>query len=210
MRKGRLFIVAAFSACMCAPQAQVAYSSFEPEYGYDENTGYFITGASAPPKFIQTIAVGFESLASGPVDTISVAVGFLNLGKGRDLRLTLYDDDGTFQGFGGQLGAWEFENPANNSFGEVVHVQNTDAVSVTEGSYYWMYMEPLQDDGFHTWMYGDINILAPMLISHDGGKSFTYSPVNNAPALEVTVVPEPAAIAFVALSVAYLSARRRR
>lgn len=70
-------------------------------------------------------------------------------------------------------------------------------------------MIAIDNDGFHTWMYGDLNILAPALISHDGGMSFQYSPVNNAPALEVTVVPEPMSLGVVAFGLLLLAARRR-
>jgi hypothetical protein len=209
MQKVRFSALAAMAAiCACA-QAQVAYSSFLPGYDYDENTGYYITGADAPPKFIQTLAMGFESAASGQVDTVSVAVGFLNLGSGRDLRMTLFADDGTEQNFGTQLGSWDFVDTANDTTGEVFHIQNNDAVSLDAGSFYWLYMEPLQTDGFHIWMYGDQNILCPALISHDGGKTFSYSKVNTAPAMEMTVVPEPATVFALGAGLALLLRRRR-
>ncbi len=198
-------------ALVCsAAQAQVAYSSFLPGYGWDQSVGYGINGLGAPPKFIQSFAVGFEAEAGGPVDQISVAVGFLGLGNGRDIRLELYADDGTQQAMGAMLGTWEFENTGTNNFGQLFQIQNTGSASITLGDWYWMHMIAIDLDGFHTWMYGDINILAPGLISHDGGVTFQYSSVNNAPALEVTVVPEPATLAALGVGIAALLARRKR
>ena len=194
MQKMRLSVLLTAAAISVCAQAQIAYSSFLPGYDYDENTGYYITGADAPPKFVQTLAMGFESAASGQIDTISVAVGFLGLGAGRDVRMTLFADDGTGQNFGSQLGFWEFFDTADDPTGEVFHIQNNDAVSLNAGTFYWLYMEPLQTNGFHIWLYGDQNILCPALISHDGGNSFSYSKVNTAPAMEMTVVPEPATL----------------
>ncbi|MEO7454516.1 MAG: PEP-CTERM sorting domain-containing protein [Fimbriimonadales bacterium] len=195
-------------ALATAAQAQVAYNSFLPGYGWDNTVGYGINGLGAPPKFIQSFAVGFEAAASGTVDQISVAVGFFGLGVGRNVRLELYDDDGTQQAMGLMLDSWDFVNTAPNNFGELFQIQNQGTAGVTQGEWYWMHMIALDEDGFHTWMFGDMNILCPGLISHDGGKSFSYSSVNSAPALEVTVVPEPAT--FVVLGVGILALLRRR
>lgn len=210
MIETRWMAVGAVALVCSAAQAQVAYSSFLPGYGWDQSVGYGINGLGAPPKFIQSFAVGFEAEASGPVDQISVAVGFLGLGVGRDIRLELYEDDGTQQAMGALLGSWEFENTAPNNLGQLFQIDNMGAASVTQGEWYWMHMIAIDLDGFHTWMYGDINILAPGLISHDGGVTFQYSSVNNAPALEVTVVPEPATFAALGLGVLALLIRRKR
>jgi hypothetical protein len=182
------------AAAVPAQGQQVAYNSFLPGYGWDQTVGFGINGLGAPPKFIQSFAVGFESAATGTVDMISVAVGFLGLGSGRDIRLELYADDGTQQALGSILGSWEFTNTGTNNFGQLFQIDNTGSAAVTQGQWYWMHMIAIDNDGFHTWMYGDTSILAPGLISHDGGVTFQYSPVNNAPALEVTVVPEPASL----------------
>jgi hypothetical protein len=206
----KMFALAALATLAGAAQAQVAYNSFLPGYGWDQSVGYGINGLGAPPKFIQSFAVGFEAGASGPVDQISVAVGFLGVGVGRDIRLELYADDGTQQAMGAMLGSWDFVNTGTNNFGQLFQIDNTGTASVTQGEWYWMHMIAIDLDGFHTWMYGDINILAPALISHDGGVTFQYSSVNNAPALEVTVVPEPATIAVIGVGVLALLARRRR
>jgi len=203
------FALATLAVFATASQAQVAYNSFLPGYGWDQSVGYGINGLGAPPKFIQSFAVGFESAASGPVDQISVAVGFLGLGVGRDIRLELYADDGTQQAMGALLGSWEFENTAPNNFGQLFQIHNLGSASVTQGEWYWMHMIAIDLDGFHTWMYGDTSILAPGLISHDGGVTFQYSSVNNAPALEVTVVPEPAAFSVMGLGILVLLARRK-
>jgi hypothetical protein len=200
--------LAAAALAFAAANAQVAYSSFLPGYGWDQSVGYGINGLGAPPKFIQSFAVGFESAAAGTVDQISVAVGFLGLGAGRNIRLELYADDGTQQAMGPMLGSWDFVNTGNDNFGELFQISNVGSAAVVQGDWYWMHMIALDNDGFHTWMYGDTNILAPALISHDGGVTFQYSPVNNAPALEVTVVPEPASVAV--LAIALLALLRRK
>ncbi len=205
----RLVTIAVAGALAATAAAQVAYSSFLPGYGWDPNTGYGINGLGAPPKFIQSYATGFEAEASGPVDVISVAVGFLGLGNGRNVRLELFADDGTFQGLGALLGTWDFENTAPNNLGQLFQINNMGSASVIQGEWYWMHMIALDQDGFHTWMFGDLNILAPALISHDGGVTFQYSPVNNAPALEVTVVPEPLSLGVLAFGLLLLAARRR-
>jgi len=205
----RLATIVFAGAVAAAASAQVAYSSFLPGYGWDQNTGYGINGLGAPPKFIQSYATGFEAAVSGPVDVISVAVGFLNLGSGRNIRLELYADDGSREGMAAMLGSWDFVNTAPNNFGQLFQISNAGAAAVTQGEWYWMHMIALDQDGFHTWMYGDTAILAPALISHDGGQTFQYSPVNNAPALEVTVVPEPLTIGALAFGLLLLAARRR-
>lgn len=209
MNKVKTLSIAAFAAACCAAQAQVAYNSFLPGYGWDQSVGYGINGMGAPPKFIQSFAVGFESAASGPVDQISVAVGFLGVGTGRNIRLELFADDGTQQAMGAQLGSWDFVNTAPNNLGQLFQISNLGPAAVTQGEWYWMHMIALDLDGFHTWMYGDTNILCPGLISHDGGVTFQYSPVNNAPALEVTVVPEPATVGVFALGLLALATRSR-
>ena len=199
-----------FSAAIAtAAHAQIAYSSFLPGHEWDHTVGFGINGVGAPPKFIQSFAIGFEAEASGTVDDIYVAVGFLGLGNGREVRLELYADDGTQQAMGAQLGTWQFTNTGTNNLGQLFQIQNFGSAGLTQGEWYWMHMIAVDEDGFHTWMYGDINILAPGLISHNGGKSFSYSSVNNAPALEVTVVPEPAAIVALGMGVFALILRRR-
>jgi len=204
------FVMFALAGALAANAvAQVAYSSFVPGYGWDPTTGYGINGLGAPPKFIQSYATGFEAEASGPVEMISVAVGFLGLGTGRNVRLELFADDGSREGMAALLGTWDFVNTAPNNLGQLFQIHNLGSASVIQGEWYWMHMIALDQDGFHTWMYGDLNILAPALISHDGGLSFQYSPVNNAPALEVTVVPEPLNLGAMAFGLLLLAARRR-
>lgn len=207
--KVRMTGIAVLTAIVGAANAQVAYNSFLPGYGWDMTTGYGINGTGAPPKFIQSYATGFEAEASGPVDMISVAVGFLGLGNGRDVRLELFADDGTREGMAALLGTWDFVNTGTNNLGLLFQIHNGGPAAVTQGEWYWMHMIALDEDGFHTWMFGDLNILAPALISHDGGMNFQYSPVNNAPALEVTVVPEPATVLVLAGGLLVLSRRRR-
>ena len=206
----KTFAFSALAILAAAAQAQVAYNSFLPGYGWDQSVGYGINGLGAPPKFIQSFAVGFEAEASGTVDQISVAVGFLGVGTGRNIRLELYADDGTQQAMGAMLDSWDFVNTAQNNLGQLFQIQNQGSAGVTQGEWYWMHMIALDNDGFHTWMYGDTNILCPALISHDGGLTFQYSSVNNAPALEVTVVPEPASIAALGLGLTALAIRRRK
>lgn len=207
--KYRLTFSCAAVALASLSSAQVAYTSFLPGYGWDPNTGYGINGTAAPQGLVQSYATGFESAVTGPVDMISVAVGFLGLGNGRDVRLELYADDGTLQGFGAMLGSWTFVNTGNTTTGTLFQIQNAGAAAVTAGGWYWLHMIAVDADGFHTWMYGDTSILAPALISHDGGQTFNYSPVNNAPALEVLAVPEPMTIGVVAFGLILLAARRR-
>jgi hypothetical protein len=80
---------ATMSVLVAGAQAQVAYNSFLPGYGWDQTVGYGINGLGAPPKFIQSFAVGFEAAESGTVNQISVAVGFLGLGTGRNVLWTV-------------------------------------------------------------------------------------------------------------------------
>lgn len=205
----RVWTVLTLAAACAAAHGQVAYNSFLPGYQWDQSVGYGINGTGAPPKFIQSFAVGFEAAAGGPVDQISVAVGFLGLGSGRTVRLELYADDGTMQGMGALLGSWEFQNTINHNLGALYQIDNAGPTAVSLGSWYWMHMIAVEPDGFHTWMFGDLNILCPALVSHDGGQTFEYSPVNNAPALEVTVVPEPVSFVVLGIGVVGLLARRR-
>jgi hypothetical protein len=193
-----------------AAQAQIAYSSFLPGHEWDHSVGFGINGLGAPPKFVQSFAIGFEAGASGTVDDIFVAVGFFGLGKGREIRLELYEDDGTQQGMGAQLGTWDFTNTAPNNFGQLFEIENQGSAGLTQGDWYWMHMIALDLDGFHTWMYGDPSILAPGLISHDGGQTFQYSSVNNAPSFEITVVPEPATYVALGIGAILILARRRK
>lgn len=209
--KPKLHGLSAAMALICtAAHAQVAYNSFLPGYEWDHSVGFGINGLGAPPEFVQSFAVGFESEATGVVDVVSVAVGFLGLGSGREVRLELYADDGTQQAMGAMLGTWQFTNTGTNNFGLLFQIENAGAASVTQGEWYWMHMIAVDLDGFHTWMYGDTSILAPGLISHDGGVSFQYSSVNNAPALEVTVVPEPTTLTAIGSGLLLLLRRRKQ
>lgn len=194
-----------FAVASVSSAQDVAYSNFGPGYSYNTSFGWAIAGPSTPNP--QVIAQQFTAGNEGMIFDIKLPLadwhgGSLSMGIG------LFHDSGG-NTIGGGIAGWSFTLPVPRGQG-IATIQNSFAGATLDiGSKYWLEVTTL-NDGEHLWLYNDQAVTGLIASAASPGGSYSYSTGQPFGAFEVTVVPEPAGLAVVALgTLAVLCSRKR-
>lgn len=186
--------------------AIVAFSNFGPEYAYDLQSGWTVSGPTSDFP-TQVVAFQFTALASGLVTDVKIPLGHVagtNIGQ-----VILYNDSGT-NTIGNRRATWtqslaEFGSP------DLLNLVNTDqSLILVAGAKYWLGTHYVVDDTWDAWNFTTLTDEQFAGFSYDGGDTYDYGMQLPAGAFEVNVVPEPTSLVALGAGFGLAAIRRRR
>jgi hypothetical protein len=188
-----------------ASGAVVAFSNFGPEYAYNVQSGWTVSGpTSGFPT--QVVAFQFTALAGGLLTDIKLPFGHVegtNVGE-----VNLYRDSGS-DTVGDWMIKWWMGLPTFGQPDLITLTNPFDAPVLVAGEKYWLGAHYRADDAWNAWNMTSWDDERLGGFSYNGGDTYDYALRVPASAFEVNVVPEPASLAFLGLGAASLFARRR-
>ena len=204
--QARVAATAGAATLVSASYATIAFSNFGPDYAYDIQSGWTVSGpTSGFPT--QVVAFQFTSLASGPLSSVVIPLGHVqgtNIGE-----VNLYNDSGS-----NTVGDWQIKwwMPLADFGGpDLLTLTNPFETPVlVAGAKYWIVAHYRENDTWDAWNWTTLEDERLCGFSYNGGDTYNYSMQVPAGAFEVNVVPEPASFAAIAIGVMALFGRRRR
>ncbi|HLO99345.1 MAG TPA: PEP-CTERM sorting domain-containing protein [Fimbriimonas sp.] len=210
MTRLAVFSLAAAFLAGTAP-ATVLFTTLGPGQSYTQNVGRAISGVdNSVTSSHSEWGWQFQPVESGSLSVIKVGAHWLS--GANEARVKLMSNEAG-DVIGTELGQWTFGGMVPfNSIGTVITIDTSASnLSLTQGTSYWLVMEPSSLDTYAAWMDSsfDLNLNGRMAVSSDGT---SYGYVNNMrySAFAIESVPEPGSLLVLAIGGAHLLRRRKR
>ncbi|MFM9872297.1 MAG: choice-of-anchor R domain-containing protein [Fimbriimonadaceae bacterium] len=195
----KVFIIAALAVLATSAFADTAYSSFGPGDSY--NTGASWTVGF--PGTEQSIAMQFQSLTTGVLDSVELAMQSITPGT---INILLYEDNaGTI---GTQMVGW---GDSLSSSGIKTYFNPFPSVQLTAGNKYWLEARPTDSTGWSGWYWNDQSIQGNTFFADLNNPNGGYSTDTlSAFRVNTNAVPEPATMTILAGAAALAALKRRK
>jgi hypothetical protein len=199
--------------CGATASATDAFSNYGSSGAYDAapSDGWLIGGSGGGSE---SIAEQFTSAVSGPLDSVTLSLGYSS--GGTSWVATLSNDNGSDNVGTTSLVSWSFSWSAPNATGGgTFTLPYSGPLTLVAGTKYWVTVGALSTDLTGAWKWNSTGDGAPVYqgrqsFSVDGGVTWTNFFTGPRGAFKVSVVPEPAALTMFVIGFVALSLCKRR
>jgi hypothetical protein len=190
---------------MRAYSAEIVFSNLSPpDNSYNRSAGAVIVGPGNLPLEPQIPAVAFTPDADFTLTQISVAL--THQSGTNSAMLSLDSSSGGLPD--GMIESWSLTGlPPFGSNTILQTVMPDMPVSLVSGTQYWLVVSSIAGDTHAIWNFSLTDTTSPTAASHDGGSSFSLTPLSQRPAFAVlgtpvgNEVPEPSSLVLLATGI---------
>jgi len=191
---------------MPAYAAEIVFSNLSPpDNSYNGSAGTVISGPDVLPIAPQIPAVAFTPDDDFTLTQIGVALIHQPSGT-NSAMLSLDSSSGGLPH--GTIESWILTGLPRFGNNTILQTVTPDMpVSLVSGTQYWLVVSPIADDTIDVWNFSLTDTTSPTAVSHNGGSSFSLTPLSRRPAFAVlgnpvgNEVPEPTSLVLLAIGI---------
>lgn len=187
-----------------AYSAEIVFSNLSPpDNSYNRSAG-LVVGSPGLPIVPQIPAVAFTP--DGDFTLTQIGVALLHITGTNSAMLSLDSSIGGLPD--GTIESWTLTPLPPFGSNTILQTVTPDIpVSLVSGTQYWLVVSPIASDTNDVWNFSLTDTISPIAASHNGGSSFSLTPLSQRPAFDVlgnpvgNEVPEPSSLELLAIGI---------